>query len=107
MFLRVGSVVVHPDEVSEVDFSEVESLRAVLVLRGGRVLRAYGNDVIDLAMLLRPSVLEGRRMRWPRRAWAFHNLVAHPAMQLLALVGMPALGVRLHDATVPRPSGAR
>lgn len=36
-----------------------------------------------------------------------HAAVAHPAMQLLALLGMPRLGVRLHDASVPHPSGVR
>lgn len=105
MFLRAGSVVFDSSDVSCVDFSEVENLRAVVHMKDGRVLHATGPDVIELAILTRPSVLEGRRLRWVRHAWAVHNLIAHPAMQLLAFLGYGRLGVRVHDATIPRPVG--
>lgn len=103
VFLRAGSVVFDPADVSVVDFSEVESLRAKITMKDGQVLYATGPDVIDLAFLTRPSVLEGKRMRWVRHAWVVHNLVAHPAMQLLAFLGYGRLGVKIHDATIPRP----
>ena len=35
--------------------------------------------------------------------WAVHNLVGHPLMQILTWLGKPELGVRVHDATTPRP----
>lgn len=61
----------------------------------------------DLLMRLAPQCLEGKRLRWFRHAWAFHNLVAHPAMQLLAFLGMGKLGVKIHDLTIPRPVGKK
>lgn len=104
MFLRAGSVVFDPADISRVDFTEVESLRAKVWLKDGSLLSVEGPDVIELALLTRPSVLEGRRLRWARHAWAVHNLVAHPLMQMLAFAGYGKLGVRLHDATIPHPA---
>jgi hypothetical protein len=36
-----------------------------------------------------------------RFQWTLHNLVAHPASEILYQVGFEDLGNRLHDATVP------
>lgn len=33
--------------------------------------------------------------------WAAHNIVAHPAMEVLGWFGLAAAGRRLHDATLP------
>ncbi len=55
-------------------------------------------------MRLDPAFFEGRRFRWVRSSWALHNLVGHPLLQLLAWVGHTPLGLRVHDATVPRPA---
>ena len=34
--------------------------------------------------------------------WSVHNIVAHPLMQVLHLVGLPTLGDLLHAATLPQ-----
>ena len=40
--------------------------------------------------------------RLPERfRWAPHNLLAHPASELLFQLGYEELGNRLHDATLP------
>lgn len=72
---------------------------------GCRLLR--GIPAVDFVFHACPRILEGKRFSWPKRAWAFHNLVAHPVMQLLAFVGLGALGVRVHDLSIPRPKGLR
>jgi len=33
--------------------------------------------------------------------WTIHNLIAHPLMELLHLVGLGELGGKIHDATLP------
>lgn len=40
-------------------------------------------------------------MRSLVRSWPAHNLVAHPASELLHWLGLGRLGNRLHDATLP------
>lgn len=55
-------------------------------------------------MVVKPSALEGQRLKWPKRAWMIHNLIGHPGMQLLALLGYYDLAMRLHEITIPRPA---
>lgn len=106
--VRVGLLSYPESEVARLDLSRLESDGEVVVLtRDGREHRASGPAAVDLVMRLSPHLLEGRRLRWAPRAWAFHNLVAHPVMQLLSWCGMRGLGLRLHDASVPRPAGLR
>ena len=33
--------------------------------------------------------------------WTIHNLVAHPLMEFLHIIGYSELGNKLHDITVP------
>ncbi len=101
-FLTIGTVVIPVSAVQEIDISEVEQL-TTRVLHGGRWTTVTGIPAIDVIYFLKPSALEGRRFRWIRNAWAFHNLVAHPLMQILALLKQYQLAMRIHDATVPRP----
>lgn len=62
-----------------------------------------GADAINLVMTVKPSALEGRRLRWVRHSWFIHNTIGHPMMQVLAFFGFGHLGVKLHDLTTPRP----
>lgn len=41
-------------------------------------------------------------MKKSRFEYTIHNMVAHPLMELLHLVGFTELGNRLHDATLPK-----
>lgn len=44
----------------------------------------------------------GSRSGPPWFWWAVHNLIAHPAGEVLHWIGLGRLGGRLHDATIPR-----
>ena len=35
------------------------------------------------------------------RNWTFHNVIAHPALALLQLIGLPRAASWVHDITVP------
>lgn len=64
----------------------------------------YGQAAIDLAMRLGPHVLEGSsEFKFARHTWAFHNLIAHPLMQICAFLGLTKLGLKIHDSTIPKP----
>ena len=101
----LGRMAVPRSEIARVDTDRLERGTAVVWTHSHGFFCLRGQAALDLVWRLSPRSLEGRRLRWARRAWAFHNLVAHPVMQLLAFVGLGAHGVRLHDATIPRPEG--
>ena len=35
-------------------------------------------------------------------SYTFHNIIAHPLMEILHLIGFTKLGDRIHDATLPK-----
>ena len=106
-FAKAGAQVFALSQVVRADFSAIEDLRATVTLTDRSVHEATNIDALELAMLLKPSVLEGRRLRWQKFAWFIHNVVGHPCMQLLSLVGAYRLALKVHDDTVPRPLGKR
>ncbi len=103
-FVRLGDRLVALELVREVDLSalETEGLARVRTADGAWA-DLHDADAIDLVMRLAPSFVEGRRFRFLRSAWALHNLFGHPLLQLLAWAGRTRAGLRVHDATIPRP----
>ena len=81
----------------------VENAVVDIVTLNGDVFRATGTDAIEAVMLLKPSALEGRRLKWKKHAWAIHNLIGHPIMQIMAWMGLGRAAVRFHDWTTPTP----
>ena len=104
--IHVGDQLIHVNAITMVDCARIEALEVTIHHHEG-VTVARGPDAIDALLHLRPSILEGRRLRFARHAWAIHNLLGHPGMQVLTWLGLRALGLALHDATVPRPTGPR
>ena len=108
MLVRIGDdLVVQEPEILEVDCSRLEDFIVTVRLRSGKNIELQDQQALDLVMAVKPSALEGKRFRFARQAWAFHNLVAHPVLQILAWFGLHKLGFKLHDATVPRPLSRR
>ncbi len=105
-FIKAGQVIVPVTAVEKLDLRDLES-GVVYLTVGGETHRLVDFDAFEAVMLLHPTALEGRRLRWPKHAWAFHNLVAHPLMQVLVWLGFRKTGIWLHDVTVPKPVGTR
>lgn len=105
--LKAGNWLLPEDRIQAVDLSGIEEL--IVRVHHSDVVQTTlrGQQAIDFVMEYRPSALEGRRLRFARHAWAFHNLVAHPLLQVFTWMGFRALGQRIHDTTVPRPRGSR
>ena len=93
------------DCVVSADFSRIEHLEAQVVLRDGQRVTATHIDALELALRIKPSVLENRRLRWPKNMWLVHNVLGHPLMHVLALLRCYKAAFWVHDATVPKPSG--
>jgi hypothetical protein len=102
---RLGERLVPWTRIREIDACRLEREGVVLVrlLDEERAVELAGADAIDLVMRAAPAFFEGRRFSWVRSAWAIHNLVAHPVLQLLAWTGHVRLGFHVHDVTIPRP----
>ena len=41
-------------------------------------------------------------MKRNRYAYTIHNLIAHPLMEILHLLGMTEIGNKIHDMTLPK-----
>jgi len=98
--------IIRPEDVTFVDTSDLENLR-VTVCHGGKETMVEGIQALEVVMVYRPSALENRRLRWVKNAWAIHNLVGHPMMQVFAWAGMYRTAMKIHDMTVPMPVGKR
>jgi hypothetical protein len=106
-FVKVGHKVYNLDTVASIDASQVEQLRLTLILTNGATVDVEGLEAIEVIMATKPSFFEGKRLKFPKRMWILHNVVAHPLMQVLSLVGLRKQGLWLHDITVPRPIGIK
>lgn len=105
--IKAGHLLLPFDDVRHVDVSEIETGSVSIVMKNGDVHEARGFDAIEAVMAVKPSAVEGLRLRWRPHAWAFHNLVAHPVVQVLAWCGCKRAAVRFHDWTTPAPRGFR
>jgi hypothetical protein len=101
-WFRCGDRVLPLKGIRQIDVSRLVHHEVTIHHKEGTFV-ATGADAIDLIFMVKPSVLEGRRLRWVRHAWTVHNLVGHPLMQVLAWMGHPKWGVKIHDLTTPRP----
>jgi hypothetical protein len=105
--LKAGDQLLPFADVARADISSLEQGVVTIHMKDGGVHEARGFDAIEAVMALKPSAVEGMRLRWRPHAWAFHNLVAHPGVQLLAWCGLKRAAVRFHDWTTPAPRGFR
>ena len=108
-FIRIASadLVISTGEVVELNTENVARLLVPIKTRSGDWYTLEGNDALEAVMLLKPSVLEGRRLRWAKNAWLIHNLIGHPMMQVLCFFGLYRQGIWVHERTIPRPRGVR
>lgn len=103
--LKAGDQLLPFVDVARADMSELEQGLLVIHMRNGETYEAHGFDALEAVMALKPSAVEGLRLRWRPHAWAFHNTVAHPVLQVLAWCGFKRAAVRFHDWTTPAPRG--
>lgn len=107
LFYKAGDIVVPAASVLYFDFKEIEQLKVTLKLTDGSFVEVTGIEAVELAMQTKPSVLEGRRLKFAKHAWVIHNIIGHPVMQLLAFFKAYNLAFRVHEKTVPKPIGSK
>ena len=99
-FIKAGNEIIPLSRIDKVDISSVEE-EHVTIHHNGKASEAWGFDALEAVMTVKPSALEGRRLKWHKHAWAVHNLVGHPLMQLLAFAHFYKAAMRVHDLTTP------
>ena len=107
MFVHFNGVIHNVEEVSSVDCREYVETGSIKIAWKDPTFHestVSGPEATNIIMALCPSVLEGKQARYRRNAWAIHNLIGHPLMQLLSWIGLTRLGIKVHDATVPDES---
>lgn len=106
-FAKSETLVFDLDTIMWANFDKIEDLIVIVKLYDGKEIEVSGIDAIEVAMLVKPSVLESKRLRWVKFAWMIHNIIGHPVMQLLAFFGFYRAAFWVHDKTVPRPVGKK
>lgn len=93
-------------DIKQINYDELGSKGIVYVWVKDlyQPLTCSGFLALLLVWQVSPTALEGTvHGVWKRRHWAFHNLIGHPLMELLAMVGLTKAAVWVHDNTVPMP----
>lgn len=103
MFVHYNNSILNTNNISFIDCSNFASSGYITIHLNYRSEKVFGNEAINIIMALCPAVLEGHRMKYARNAWAIHNLVGHPLMQIFSWLHLTQLGIWMHDITVPKP----
>jgi len=103
-FFRYGNILLPISHITSIHLDDLEKTGSIIVeIDYGRIIKLTIVDSYDLLMQIKPSALEGKRLKWLRNKWLIHNVIGHPVMQLLAFFGFGKLGIKIHEATIPTP----
>lgn len=104
MFVHFNGKLVNTDVIETITFEDLAKWGFVHVhFRDGEMEPVEGPEAFNLIMELCPQALEGQNAKYHRHAWAIHNLLGHPLMQIFSWLGLTKLGLKIHDKTVPNP----
>ena len=104
MFVHFNGRIHNADNITDIDYSRLVSHGVINVcFSRRRNEEVFGPEAVTLVMTLCPDALEGQQAKYMRHAWAIHNLIGHPLMQLFSWLHLSSLGIKIHDLTVPNP----
>jgi hypothetical protein len=107
MFFESGNELYAISKIIRVDLSRIQDLIVYAYYADASKVKLEGVDAINFLYRYHPSALEGKRLRWIKYGWMFHNLVGHPLMQILALFRFYKTAIKVHEATIPKPRGEK
>jgi len=104
MFVHYNGKVVNTNSIEWVDYKNLAKMGYIRVYCTDSVGEiVQGPEAFTVMMQLCPDALEGHNAKYQRGAWAIHNLLGHPLMQIFSWLGFTKLGLKIHDKTVPNP----
>jgi hypothetical protein len=103
MFIHFNGKIHNANKISSIDCSDFATTGEITIhfTSGCEVVRDA--EAIVVITQLCPAVLEGKEAKYHRHAWAVHNIVGHPLMQIFSWLGMAKFGIEIHDLTIPQP----
>jgi uncharacterized membrane protein YqhA len=101
-FIKSGDFIFPKDEIALLDCSDIENLQVKILLKSNVQIMVSGIHALELVMQVKPSMIEGRRLKWPKFVWFIHNMFGHPLTQLFALIRCYKIAFWIHDITVPK-----
>lgn len=99
------NIILRSELIKSVNLDNLENGSVQIILLDGQESSVSGNNLLNFLYKWNPSVLEGRKLSWKKHAWAVHNLIGHPLMQILAFCKQYKLAMIIHDSTIPKPKG--
>jgi hypothetical protein len=106
-FIKIQNKIYNIDSIESINAANMDKLWLTVYFKDSTYIHVSGLEAIEVIMATKPSFFEGQRLKFPKRKWILHNLVAHPLMQILALLGFRKQGLWLHEVTVPKPLGLK
>lgn len=104
MFVSFNNKIISSDTIEWIDLSNLINKGYVKIYcKGLSGETVDGPEAFGLVMDLCPSALEGKQAKYHKNAWAIHNIIGHPLMQVLSWIHLTQLGIKIHDMTVPNP----
>lgn len=104
MFINIGDKIYNASQISWIDCKNYINKQYITIrFAEGEWMTVSGVEALNIIQRLCPNILEGKRAKYIKHAWALHNLVGHPGMQLAAFLGFTKLSLWLHDITLPKP----
>jgi hypothetical protein len=103
MFVHFNNNIYNTRTIKSVDCTDYVSKGIIRVHFDYRMEIVSGADALGIIQTLCPAVLEGKEAKYVRHAWAVHNLIGHPLMQIFSWLHLTSLGIKIHDATIPDP----
>ena len=93
--------------ITKVDLSNLGDQMVTISTVGGDYV-CSGFRAIEAVYALKPDALEGNpHIKWQKHAWAYHNVVVHPIMQIMVWLGWKKRAIAFHNKQAPKPSGFR
>jgi hypothetical protein len=83
----------------------MEALRSMIVVHPHLFIRIIMQFCIHCETEFDLHSFQKRQgLKYKRHAWAIHNLIGHPLMQIFSWLHLTEVGLKIHDATVPNPT---
>jgi len=102
MFLSYNYKIINTSNILEILCDKYLSEDFVIVrYKNEDIEFVNGIEALNVIMALAPNVLEGKRGKYRKNAWAVHNLIGHPLMQILSWLSLKEAAVKVHDLTIP------
>lgn len=102
-YLKIHNFLYSPEHIEKIDCRDIEKMIVYVYIVTGNIITVEGLDAINIVMDANPAMIEGKRFKFKKGMWIIHNMIAHPVMQILALLRCYKIAMWVHDVTIPKP----